>query len=424
MKSFARYLIPSIIATLFMSCYAMIDGIFIGQKIKDVGLSAINIAWPITAFVQSVGMAVGLSGGIYISYLKGKNEIEKSDKIKLSTIIIILVLAIIFGLILFHFSENIIILFGAKNLCLKLAHEYIKIILIGTAFQMLGLGLIPLLKNSGKVKLAMLASIMAIAINLFLDYIFIFILDWSLAGAALASVIAQIGSFIICFIGYFKELKGFIINKEIIKHIFLGALAPFILNYSYSFIIIITNSFCEYFGGNEAVAAYTLLSYMLYVVSAVSTSVSDSIQPLFSYYNAKEEYITNHRMLMKCLIISFLISLLFSFIFIIFKYNFGQLYNLSDIAYDYYKIGLNFYACGFLFVSISRVICSYFYSVENKKYANIITMIEPLILTPVAYFSICSVLKLNGLWLSYLIIQIILVFISISLLFVHRRREK
>ena len=109
---------------------------------------------------------------------------------------------------------------------------------------------------------------------------------------------------------------------------------------------------------------------------------------------------------MKCLIISFLVSLLFSFIFIIFKYNFGQLYNLSDIAYDYYKIGLNFYACGFLFVSISRVICSYFYSVENKKYANIITMIEPLILTPVAYFSICSVLKLNGLWLSYLIIQI------------------
>ena len=70
MKSFARYLIPSIIATLFMSCYAMIDGIFIGQKIKDVGLSAINIAWPITAFVQSVGMAVGLSGGIYIC---GKN---------------------------------------------------------------------------------------------------------------------------------------------------------------------------------------------------------------------------------------------------------------------------------------------------------------------------------------------------------------
>lgn len=65
-KSFIRYLIPSVIASLFLSTYCLIDGIFIGQKIGDLGLSAINIAWPITSFLQSIGIGLGLSAGIYI----------------------------------------------------------------------------------------------------------------------------------------------------------------------------------------------------------------------------------------------------------------------------------------------------------------------------------------------------------------------
>ena len=72
MKKFASYLIPSLIASVLMSMYAIVDGIFIGQKIGDAGLAAINITWPITSFLQSIGTAMGLSGGIVIQNLLGK----------------------------------------------------------------------------------------------------------------------------------------------------------------------------------------------------------------------------------------------------------------------------------------------------------------------------------------------------------------
>ena len=175
MKSFYRYLIPSVIASIFMSAYAIVDGMFIGGKLHDVGLSAINLAWPITALLQAIGTSIGISGGIYISKLNALGDEEKSNKISSTTILIIFIFSIVLGLALFFLSKEILILFGAKGFTLEYANDYLKIIIIGSSFQMLGSGLIPLLKNKNKVKTAMGASLTSIFVNFILDYIFIYI---------------------------------------------------------------------------------------------------------------------------------------------------------------------------------------------------------------------------------------------------------
>lgn len=424
MKSFYRYLIPSVAATVFMSAYAIIDGIFIGQKIGDVGLSAINIAWPITALLQCIGAALGLSGGIYISSLKGSGMEEKSRRMKLTTVLILLAVSVVLGSILYFLSHPILRLFGARDLCLTYAREYISVILTGSAFQVLGVGLIPLLKNSGKVKYAMLGSVVSIFVNLILDYLLIYIFDMGLIGAALASVLAQAVSFAVCFIPYIHEFKGVCFARESMRALWLGASAPFILNFSYSFIIIITNALCLNYGGNEAVAAYTLLSYLLYVIGAIGTGTADSIQPLFSFHHAQKDYRTNYDMLKKCLMISFILCLIASALFLVLEKPLEKLYNLSGTAAQYYKEALPYYLSGFLFVSLIRVICSYLYSVNDKRRANLLTLSEPLCLTPLLYLLLCPFLKLLGVWLGFLLIQLILFSISVILLTGNIKKQK
>lgn len=423
MKSFYKYLIPSVIASVFLSTYAIIDGIFIGQKVGDVGLSAINIAWPITALIQCIGTALGLSGGIYISSLKGQGKIEESNKMKLTTIIVIATLAIILGLILYFSSRPLLSLFGASGQCLDYGHRYIKVILIGSLFQMLGVGLAPLLKNSGLIKAAALAGFVSIGVNLILDYVFMYPLNLGLEGAALASVIAQFSSFLVCIIPYFKELKGVLFNKDSMKALFTGALAPFILNFSYSFIIIITNAVCMHYGGDEAVAAYTLLSYLLFVVGAIGTAVADAIQPLFSYNCAKKDYESNYKMLRKCLKISFFLCAIVSVILFLLNKPLEDLYNLSSKAREYYESAIIYYIMGFLFVSLIRVICSYLYSINDKKRANIITMAEPLALTPIIYLIMCLILELKGVWIGFTIIQILLLALGVLLLYKNIKKD-
>jgi len=423
-KNFFKFLSLTIITSLFINSFVIIDGMFIGSKLGDVGLSAINLSWPITAFLQSIGVALGISAGIYISRLKGLGNIEEANKAKSGILILILITSIVLGILFYIFAKPLLILFGAEEDALKYSYDYIKIILIGAPFELLGMSMPQLLKNSDKIKSATFASIIEIIINLFLDYIFIFVFDFNLWGAALASVISLIGATIICFIFYFKELEKPYINKKLIKYLYLSSVSPFILNYSYAFILIITNYLCVKFGGNEAVAAYTLLSYLLYIIGATAQASGDAIQPLYSFNSANGNHKINHQMLSGSLLFSFILCGLFVALFYIFSNNLEDLYNLSSVARSYYNDGLIYYLTGFLLTALTKPVCSYLYSVGDRLRSNLLTILEPLFLTPLFYLILCPILKLNGLWMTYLFAQIGVLIASTFFIIRNIRREK
>lgn len=122
---------------------------------------------------------------------------------------------------------------GATETSFAYAHQYLKIILIGSVFQMLGMGILPLLKNSNKVKIAAAASLLSVFTNLSLDYVFIYVANLDLAGAALASVLAQVISFMVCILAYFKEFKGITMKKKFLliwlRQVLLHLFYPFLI---------------------------------------------------------------------------------------------------------------------------------------------------------------------------------------------------
>ena len=414
-KSYRSYLLPSLIATVFLSTYVIFDGIFIGIKLSDLGLSAINIGWPVVAILHSMGIGLGISAGIYISIKNGEGKIDEANKAKLTSIIILFVLSILLSIILFIFKKPLLYLFGADDIVYPYADEYLtNYLLFGGIVYVLGPALVQLLKNSGKARIAMIASISAIIVNFTLDYLFIIQLDMGLKGASLASVSGQTVACIISFIAYFKELKGVSFNKQFIKRFFLGGLAPYVLNFSYDIILVITNRVCGYFNGNEAIATYALLTYLLYVVNSICQGVGDGIQPMFSYYVGKKDYKYLKKLLIKSLIISFIINSIIIILFLIFKKELAALFNLSNGSLNIFLYAAPFYAISFFMISISKVIASYFYSINKSLYANIMTIIEPFVLTPLLYL-LCIPFGINALWWSYLIIQSILFIISIIL---------
>ena len=414
-KSYRSYLLPSLIATVFLSTYVIFDGIFIGIKLSDLGLSAINIGWPVVAILHSLGIGLGISAGIYISIKNGEGKIEDANKAKLTSIIILFVLALSLSLILFIFRKPLLYLFGADDIVYPYADEYLtNYLLFGGIVYVLGPALVQLLKNSGKARIAMIASISAIIVNFTLDYLFIIQLDRGLKGASLASVSGQAVACAISFIAYFKELKGVSFNKQFIKRFFLGGLAPYVLNFSYDIILVITNRVCGYFNGNEAIATYALLTYVLYVVNSICQGVGDGIQPMLSYYVGKKDYKYLKKLLMKAVIMSFVINSIIIILFLIFKKELAALFNLSNGSLNIFLYAAPFYAISFFMISISKVIASYFYSINKSLYANIMTIVEPFVLTPLLYL-LCIPFGINALWWSYLIIQSILFIISIIL---------
>ena len=423
MRTFKEYLIPSLIASIFMSCYAIVDGIFIGFRMNDLGLAAINLAWPITAFIQGIGFAIGISSGIYISRLRGLGMEDKIKRIKMAILVYLLISGIFLGVLFFLLKGPILTLFQAKGETFIAADKYITIILYGSIFQLMGCALGPLLKNAGHVKIAMASSLIATLTNLILDFLLIFVFEFGLEGAAVASVIAQGAALLVCIIPYIKESSGISFDKEAFKEITLGMLAPFILNYSYSIIIILTNALCEAYNGNAATAAYTVLSYMLYVINATAQGTSDAVQPLFSYHSSRKEYKIIYKYLYKCMIISLCIVSIFSLIFFLLRDPISRLYGLSKEGKEIFNNALIYYLFGFLIISFSKVICSYLYSINQKILANILVLVEPLLLTPILYFSLVHAFRILGLWISFLVIQGILALLALLFYYLSRRKD-
>lgn len=407
-KEILKNIIPSMFATLFTGFYVIVDGFFIGQKVGGIGLAAINIAWPIAAFIQALGLALGMASGIYISYYRAKNKDDKTSKVLTNTLVMLLIFTLIV-LSVYFYRDYLLTLIGANEETLEMASNYIKVYILGGIIEIIGCAIIPILRNFGHYKSAALLLLIATAINFLGDYILIFLLDYGLVGAALASVLGQLSVLIVGIIILikYKHLKfAKKIDKNLILGLFLKGIAPFILTFSASFLIIIYNLFCLKYGGNDAVAAYTVVAYIIYVAQYISIGISDGIQPVLTYhYSLNDGKVKSY--FYKTLIILIGILATLNIIFIFMDNTMADLYNIYDNARNIYLSSYYYFIFTFIPLGLIRIYAARFYSTDKNIKADIIVLLEPL-LTPFVLLIFTSFMGLNGIWLSYLLIEIIL----------------
>lgn len=406
-KKALKYIIPSIITSILGGIYVIVDGFFVGNKLGDIGLAALNIAWPITAFIQAVGLGIGLSCGIYLSFAQGKNDTKEEKRILKSTYGLLFLFAIL-SLFLLIFLNPLLKMLGTNSETHQYAKDYIKIILYGSLFQVFGQALVPIIRNYGKIKWVTISMIVATLTNFLGDYLFIYVFDMELTGAAIASIFGQAMTATVGFGVLLKNRKIFIgkPNLNVIMKLIETGIAPFILTFSSSFLIIIYNLQCLKYGGNMAVACYTVFAYLLYIVCVSAQGVGDGIQPLISYYQSKNDTLNVHKLVHIGFIVQILFVILINVIFIILKKEVAQGFSLTGDTKTMFYHGYKYFIIGFFFISIIRMSTCYLYATESTIPANITVILEPLIISPILLILLPKWFKLDGVWMCYTISQI------------------
>lgn len=190
-KKFFSYVIPSILAFALSGVYTIVDGFFIGQSLGDTGLTAITLGYPISALIGAVGTGLGLSGAIRFTILNAQGETQKRQECFSGTTLLMLLTAGLLTAILFAFAQPILHLLGARGNMLTLCVAYAQVIALGAVFQLLATGFVPFIRNMGGAAVAMIAMTLGFATNIALDYVFVWALNWGMAGAAWATIIGQ-----------------------------------------------------------------------------------------------------------------------------------------------------------------------------------------------------------------------------------------
>ena len=146
-RTFFQYVIPSVLSFALSGVYAIVDGFFVGNSIGDAGLSAINIAYPVTAVLQAVGTGLGMGGAVKYSILKAEGNAEKArEYIAAATWLMLIFSAALTGAVFFA-SKSILSALGASGELLTLGDEYIRVIALGAVLQIFGTSMNPNLQE-------------------------------------------------------------------------------------------------------------------------------------------------------------------------------------------------------------------------------------------------------------------------------------
>lgn len=385
MKTFFKYVLPSVLSFALSGVYAIVDGFFVGNSIGDIGLSAVNVSYPLVAVIQALGTGIGMGGAVSYSIHMAEKKNQKAREFTAGTMWMLLITSVVLTFCFYFFAGPLVSLLGAGGELLQLGKDYIAIIALGTGFQVIGTGLIPFIRNHGAALYAMIAMITGFIVNIIFDYLFVWICNQGIPGAAWATIIGQAVTMLIALI-YVLRKKIFTFNISFSKMRKLSAsiikigIAPFGLSMMPNLSLVIINRLSIFYGGEKAIATYACIAYVICIAYLVLQGVGDGCQPLMSrYYGEKKpEELRNIRRM------AFEFAIFLSVIFCILMYaargQVGLLFGSSgEVNTEISKI-MPVFLLSIPFVAVNRITTASFYATEKSIFSYILTFIEPVLM--------------------------------------------
>lgn len=390
-KNFFKYVIPSVLSFALSGVYAIVDGFFVGNSMGDAGLSAVNIAYPIVAVIQAIGTGIGMGGAIYYSISKAEKKEDRAREFTAGALWLMLAASAVLTVLIFFMNGTILRLLGAKGEMLSLGEEYIAIIAMGAGLQVIGTGLVPFIRNHGGSFYAMFSMIAGFVTNIVLDYLFVWVLDMGTAGAAIATIIGQGVTMLIALL-YLLFKKQFTLKIPFSK---IGAvavsvikigIAPFGLAMTPNISLIIINRFSVSYGGEQAIATYAVIAYVICIIYLILQGVGDGCQPLISRHYGEKDYGRLRNIRRFAFGFSLLLSVLSCVVMYVTKGSLGKLFGASVEVNAEIKRIMPIFLVSVPFVAISRITTSSFYATEKSTLSYILTFIEPVLMLALMAF--------------------------------------
>ncbi len=301
-KLLKNFAVPSIVASLVGSIYNIVDQIFIGQGVGYLGNAATNVAYPFSTICLAIALLVGIGSASRVSLCLGCKEPKAAAKAAGNGIVLMGIFGIIYLLVGETFLSLLLKAFGATTDVFPYAKQYASITLIGMPFLIVTNGMSNLIRADGKPKYSMVCMVVGAIINTILDPIFIFVCDWGIAGAAWATVIGQIFSFILAlrYLWRFQtihfEKESFLLDiKESMKICSMG-ISSSSNQIAVTVIQIIQYNSLTYYGAltkygtDIPLAACGIVMKTNAIILAIVVGISQGTQPIIGFNYGARQY--------------------------------------------------------------------------------------------------------------------------------------
>lgn len=295
-KLLIKFSLPCITGLLISALYNIVDQIFIGNsELGFYGNAATGVSFPIICIVNAFAWCIGDGAASYLSICSGRKDTESAHKSVGTGITVTVIISIILSVLCIVFARPLMNLFGASSITIDWATEYFTIIAAFFVFYLLLNVMNSMIRADGSPKYAMFAMLVGAITNIALDPLFIYVFHLGVKGAAIATVIGQVLSFLVCAIYFIKPktfklaLNSFIPDRHILRNLISLGAATFITQISIAILSLVANmALAKYgelsiYGKDVAISVYSIQTKVYTVVLSIVTGIVLGGQPIFGY---------------------------------------------------------------------------------------------------------------------------------------------
>ena len=359
-KLLRKFAVPSIISMLVMSLYNIVDQIFIGQCVGELGNAATNVAFPFTTLCIATALAFGIGGASGFNLNLGAGEKEKAPYFIGVSASMMFIIGVVLSVVGLTALKPLLLFFGSTDTVLPYAMEYTKYLALGFPFAIISSGGSHLVRADGSPKFSMACNLVGAIVNVILDYLFVMVFNWKMAGAAIATVIGQIlaSIMVIWYLSHFKTIKlhgkHFVPQLKIVGRTVHLGMAQCLNQLAIMFVQVVMNKSLTYYGalspyGADIPLACTgIVMKVNQVYFSICIGVAQGIQPIASFnrgagknYRVKKTY----KLAVSC---NTIISTIAFIIFQLFPRQIISIFGSGSP--EYFRFSINFFRI-FLFMT-------------------------------------------------------------------------
>ena len=402
-KVFINYLIPSVSATMVTSIYILADTMMIGRGVGANGLAALNILLPMYSTFYGFGMMCGIGGSVLFGFSRGKGEEKEARGYFTTALLLAAILAVLSVVLCNVFFEPLLDFLGCTPAMREYAVPYGRILMLASPLYIFSCFLQAFVRNDGAPRLAMIGVVAGGITNVILDYIFIYMFRWGMAGAVLATVAGTLLTIAILGSHFLKaenhlNLGGGITSKKF-RDVLVNGMPSFIMELSSGVIMLLFNLQLLKYVGDIGVVVYGIISNVALVVTSLSNGIAQAAQPMISanYGAGKAEHVREGRNL--SLAVAMAAGVLFTSSGFLIPVPIAELFLVPTeqiIAMAVPAIKLYFVS---FVISEWNIICgTYFQAIVKPKLSLMITVMRGVVLNSILVFVLPAMFGVSGIW--------------------------
>lgn len=416
-KKFVRYSLPSTLSMLIAGIYTLVDGLFIGWGVGANGLAAINVAFPFYCIYLGLGEMLGNGCAITMAYCRGRSK-RMTAGLFFGNMITLLIPV---GLILAALSPVSALLvrkMGADSSIHNMAYQYALIIGLGCLPQIAASSLLAVIRHDGKPFLAMSLMLVGLLANILLDYLWVIVYPFGVAGSAYATILAQTITMILAILFFRRGTLNFAFRKRFLRpyadvamQIAQTGFPSMGLQLMGALLILLHNIQAQRYGGLAAVSAYAIISYLTSPVLLMSDGIALGIQPPVSYYHGTGEHERKRKFLLYGSMTILTLSLLAAAVAILADRVLPGLFHAEGLVARLTTNGLFLSALSFPPLGVFQVFAAYYQAVGRSTFASLLIYSDCFLALPAALFLMPLFFGLNGVWAALAVSKLIMVFL-------------